>query len=194
MKHLSFQMKLVLIMSLLILGIICIMLVSNIGFLSRFYTISKINSLGNCYEQVNAAYNEMGNDNSDLEEAQALELERLSANSSMNLYVFSLSTEKSISFFGDPFFGSVNVNAKLNISYPKYYTDLEIKDVNSCIQRYLTEAGSGSNEKEQSEHLKNGENTISTVFIMNVSSLIILNCLVRLITNPIFISAQILKV
>ena len=49
MKHMSFQMKLILIMSAFILGIVCIMLVSNIAFLSKFYTSSKVNSLGNGY-------------------------------------------------------------------------------------------------------------------------------------------------
>ncbi len=104
MKHLSIQIKLIIIMSTLILGTICIMLIANIGFLSRFYTISKVNSLGNCYDQVNAIYNEVastGNENTELGETQSLNLERLSANGNMNLYVFKFYTEESLSFYNE---------------------------------------------------------------------------------------------
>ena len=155
MKHLSIQIKLIIIMSTLILGTICIMLIANIGFLSRFYTISKVNSLGNCYDQVNAIYNEVastGNENMELGETQSLNLERLSANGNMNLYVFKLYTEESLSFFG------INLTTKLNIRFPKYYTDLEVKEVNSCIQRYIADTEEENREKEQSEYIKNEKN------------------------------------
>lgn len=156
MKHLSIQIKLIIIMSALILGTICIMLIANIGFLSRFYTASKVNSLESCYEQVNSAYNENSDENNQLKEAQALYLERLSANGNMNLYVFELYTEESLSFFGGSFFGGINVNTMLDISFPIYYTDLEVKEVRNCIQRYIT-AAEETVDKEQSEHMRNGK-------------------------------------
>lgn len=146
MKHLSFQIKLILIMSALILGTICIMLVSNIAFLSRFYTSSKVNSLGSCYEKVNIACN---NGSDSLEEEQALELERLSANGNMNLYIFAVIQNM---YFDN--FGIFRVETEGTIKYPQYYSASEVKQVKDCIQRYIKEQ-KGSNE--QSERLKQEE-------------------------------------
>lgn len=146
MKHLSFQVKLIIIMSVLILGTICIMLMSNIAFLSRFYTSSKVNSLGRYYEKINMVYN-AGDDS--LEDKQALEMERLSANGNMNLYVFALSQNM---YFDS--FGGFHVETEGTIKYPQYYSDLEVKEVKSCIQRYIKEQEGGN---EQSERLKQAE-------------------------------------
>lgn len=150
MKHLSFQVKLIIIMSALILGTICIMLISNIAFLSNFYTSSKVNSLGTCYEKVNSVYN-AGN-SSELGDIQALTLERLSANSNMSLYVFKVSQNMYLDIYQ-----GLHMELSGEISYPKYYSDLEKKEVNSCITRYIEESGSNYEDKEQSERLKKAE-------------------------------------
>lgn len=146
MKQLSFQIKLILIMSALILGTICIMLVSNIAFLSRFYTSSKVNSLGSCYEKVNLACN---NGSDSLEEEQALELERLSANGNMNLYIFAVIQNM---YFDN--FGIFRVETEGTIKYPQYYSASEVKQVKDCIQRYIKEQ---KESNEQSESLKQEE-------------------------------------
>lgn len=149
MKHLSFQVKLIIIMSVLMLGTICIMLVSNIAFLSKFYTSSKVNSLGTCYEKVNSIYN-TGN-NGKLGDVQALSLERLSANGNMSLYVFKVSQNIYLDIYS-----GLRKELSAEISYPKYYSDLETKEVSSCITRYIEEINNYS-DKEQSEPLKRAE-------------------------------------
>ncbi len=152
MKHMSFQMKLILIMSAFILGIVCIMLVSNIAFLSKFYTSSKVNSLGNGYEKISQIYQNC-DENGGLKEEQYVELERLSANGNMNVYVFDVSYQLDLGLFGG--FGSSIVP---DLKYPQYYTDQEMQEVKNCIERYLTEAGNEYLYKEKVERLKHGEN------------------------------------
>ena len=150
MKHMSFQMKLILIMSAFILGIVCIMLVSNIAFLSKFYTSSKVNSLGNGYEKISQIYQNC-DENGGLKEEQYVELERLSANGNMNVYVFDVSYQLDLGLFGG--FGSSIVP---DLKYPQYYTDQEMQEVKNCIERYLTEAGNEYLYKEKVERLKHG--------------------------------------
>jgi signal transduction histidine kinase len=147
-------MKLILIMSSLILGIICIILVCNIAFLSKFYTASKVSSLGTSYNQVNEVYDsqEAEQKMETLGETQALELERLSANRSMSLYVFDVSFSLNIGSLG-----VAGVSPEISYSYPKYYTDQETRELISCVKRYITNAEETYNNKEQSELLKRGE-------------------------------------
>jgi len=163
MKKLSFHIKLILIMAALIMGTLCIVLISNIVFLSSFYTMSKINSLGRSYDLANSIYSQQYlEDEQQISDEDALKLERLGANSGISMYVFSVSDayEQFEFNFGSVFPQRAQIR-EVNISFPQYYTDIEKKDVSNCVNRYIMGNDPDSNykqdtEKEHTEHLSSG--------------------------------------
>lgn len=89
MKH-SIRLRLMLILTGLIALAVFFCWLMNLVFLGNYYQVSKVNTFGAVYDEVNKIFNESDENTAQSEEEVALAIEKLGANQDLSLYVVDM--------------------------------------------------------------------------------------------------------